>query len=61
MGEFDESLEVGIAAGLDIPTAMVVSERDEPPHQSDGKGSTRGTAIAILFGLAVMVLCYLSR
>ncbi|HLA86296.1 MAG TPA: hypothetical protein VJL29_16025 [Thermoguttaceae bacterium] len=27
--EHDESLEAGIAAGLDIPTAMVISSKEE--------------------------------
>ena len=39
MADHDESLEVGIAAGLDVPTAMVLSEQDEkPPRRSSGSG-----------------------
>lgn len=39
MADHDESLEVGIAAGLDVPTAMVLSEQDEKPRRSPGCGS----------------------
>ena len=44
MDEHDESLEVGIAAGLDVPTAMVLSERDDRPPQGlrSGGGNCRG-------------------
>jgi len=37
MDERDESLEVGIAAGLDVPTAMVLSERDDRPPKGCGQ------------------------
>jgi hypothetical protein len=32
MAKHDDSLEVGLAAGLDVPTAIVLSEDDEPPQ-----------------------------
>ena len=47
MTDHDESLEVGIAAGLDIPTAMVLSSQDESP--------TRNTGCALVFVLAILM------
>jgi hypothetical protein len=64
MAKHDESLEIGLAAGLDIPTAMVISERnddDEPPRRPTGRGCNRIVAIAVLAGIVMMVLCYLLR
>ncbi len=40
-----DDLEIGIAAGLDVPTAMVLSEDDKPPRQSG-----RGCAWVLLLG-----------
>ena len=31
MPEHDETLEIGLAAGLDVPTALAISERDDEP------------------------------
>jgi hypothetical protein len=64
MTKYDESLEIGIASGLDIPTAMVISERndnEEPRRKPSGKGCNRIVAIAVIAGIVVMVLCYLLR
>ena len=49
-----DDLEIGIAAGLDVPTAIVLSEDDKPQ-------SGRGFAWFLLLGsLVVLVLSYLS-
>jgi hypothetical protein len=64
MTKRDESLEIGMAAGLDIPTAMVISERnddEEPPRRPTGKGCGGIAAIAVIAGIAVVVLFYLLR
>ncbi len=61
MTEHDESLEVGIASGLDVPTAMVISERaeDRPPEERSGQGYNWVVFAAIVLGLAAMILCRL--
>ncbi len=48
MNEHDESLEVGLAAGMDIPSAMVLSERDGPPPRKSGCGFFFYLALAML-------------
>ena len=52
MTEHDESLEVGIASGLDVPTAMVISERaeDRPPEERSGQGYNWVVFAAIVLG-----------
>jgi len=37
MTKRDESLEIGMAAGLDIPTAMVISERNDDEEPQGGR------------------------
>ncbi len=37
MAEHDESLEVGLAAGLDAPTALALSEDDEQRRPQSGR------------------------
>ena len=39
MAEHDETLEAGLVAGVDIPTALALSEQQEPPQRPRlGKG-----------------------
>ena len=58
MNNHDDSLEVGIAAGLDIPTALVLSNQadiEQPP-----KGNSWGrfvVAVLIAGAVAVAVAC----
>jgi hypothetical protein len=53
MTEHDESLEVGIAAGLDVPSAMVLSERrNEPPRRNRNSGCCLILILAVLMGIA---------
>ncbi len=50
-----DDLETGIAAGLDVPTAIVLSEDDKPQRQSG-----RGCAWILLFGsVVILTLWYL--
>ena len=49
MSEHDESLEIGIAAGLDIPTAMVISE-EKPPRKPSGC-----LVVIVLVGLVALL------
>jgi hypothetical protein len=53
----EESMEIGIAAGLDIPTAMVISERGE--KLPTGKVCNRTMTIAIMAGLIATLLVHL--
>ncbi len=56
MAEYDETLEIGIAAGLDVPTAMVVAQRDEkPPRQPSG---CLGGLLLVVFPLVGMVFIF---
>ena len=49
-----DELEIGIAAGLDVPTALALAEDDEPPQRPR---SGRGCAWVLLLGsVAVLVL-----
>ena len=65
MSDHDESLEVGIAAGLDVATAMVISERDnpkQPPRGPDGrKPLSYAIVIALIAVAAATVVAYLLR
>lgn len=56
MAEHDESLEIGLAAGLDVPTAMVLSEVDDRPPPEPQKKSKAGYAMAIIVGLIALTL-----
>jgi hypothetical protein len=57
MAEHDESLEVGLAAGLDVPTALAISEADKPRPRPG-----RALAWLLLAGsIAVVALWWLSR
>ena len=56
MQEYDESLEVGIAAGLDVPTAMALSERDDKPPR---KGCGQTAAIVLIAAATVWGLLQL--
>jgi hypothetical protein len=49
-----DDLEIGIAAGLDVPTAIVLSEDDKPQ-------SGRGCAWVVLGSVAVSVVWWLGR
>lgn len=57
MTEHDEALELGIAAGLDVPTAMVVSRQagDRPPEKPSGKGYNWAVFVVILLTLAAVI------
>ena len=64
MSDYDDSLEIGIAAGLDVPTAMVISERNddlEPPERPTGGCGCQGIAIAAVLGLTAIILGFLLR
>jgi hypothetical protein len=56
MAEHDESLEVGLAAGLDVPTAIAISEADKPRPRSG-----RALAWLLLVGSLVIVALWLLR
>ena len=49
-----DDLEVFVASGLDIPTAIVVSEQGKPPERQSGCGVI--VAIAVVVALLLMVL-----
>jgi hypothetical protein len=52
-----DDLEIGIAAGLDVPTALAISEADKPRPRSG-----RALAWLVLFAsLVVVALWWLSR
>lgn len=56
MTENDESLEIGMTCGLDIPSAMVISEmEDKPPREPKNKSKAR-YAVAVVAVLIAMVL-----
>jgi hypothetical protein len=56
----DESLEVGIAAGLDVPTAMVISERDDEPAKQPPSAKNPKTVVGwgTLIGIALVVVLW---
>jgi hypothetical protein len=56
MTEHDDSLEVGVAAGMDIPTAMVMSAHDKLPRQTRGIGCSPFLVLAVIAGLVGMVI-----
>ena len=59
MSEHDESLEIGLAAGLDIPTAMVISEcEDEQPRKPKGCFMVVAAIVAVLAALVAAILWY---
>jgi hypothetical protein len=49
-----DDLEVGLAAGLDVPTAIVLSEDDKPK-------SGRGCAWLLLLGSVAVLVFWLLR
>jgi hypothetical protein len=57
-----DDLETGIAAGLDVPTAMVISERDdgEPSQQPTAMAKGWAVLVGILLALTATIL-YLLR
>jgi len=55
MDDFNDDLEVGIAAGLDVPTALALSD-SEPPRPKGG-----GCGWGLLIGVALVVLMTLLR
>ncbi len=61
MTDHDESLELGMAAGLDVPTSIVISERadDRPPDERSGQGYNWVVFIAVVLGLIAMILRWL--
>jgi hypothetical protein len=46
-----DELEMHIAAGTDVPTAMAAVERDEPPQQGGTVSVVIGFVVALLFVL----------
>lgn len=60
MTHHDESLELGIAAGLDFPTALVISEQpdDRPPSEPHGDGYGWPVVLVLVIGLAA-IFCWL--
>jgi fumarate reductase subunit C len=54
MEKHNELLEIGIAAGLDVPTAMVISEEGRPLKPK--KKTKAGYAVAVIVGLIALVL-----
>jgi len=54
MSDHDESLEVGLAAGMDAPTAMVISARDEKPARRRIRKS--GCSPFLIYLIAVMLV-----
>jgi hypothetical protein len=63
MRQHNESLEIGIAAGLDVPTAMVLSGRtdDQPPEGPTAKSHRRTVFAAVALVFAAMILWHLTR
>ena len=63
MAEHDESLEVGIAAGLDIPTALVLSGQADPEHPrypTAKAAGDRAVLVAVIIGVvATAIVCWL--
>jgi len=58
MSDYDETLEIGIAAGLDVPTAMAIAQQDdEPPRRPSG---CLGCLLVLLFCLGEAV-CFFCR
>ena len=58
MDEHDESLEIGIAAGFDIPTAMVIFEQTDVEQPTNEKSWNRAVVVAVIIGMVVMaVVC----
>ena len=54
--EFDDSLEVGMAAGLDVPTAMAPADRRRsPPGQPRLTRVVLGVIVILLIGLLYWV------
>lgn len=52
--DYDESLEVGLAAGLDIPTAMVASESESSEWVTENK-------LILLFTVFSAIVWFLRR
>ncbi len=61
MENHDDSLEVGIAAGLDIPTALVLSDQadDEQPRKGNSWG--RFVVAALIAGVVAVTVACLRR
>jgi len=61
MSNHDESLEIGIAAGLDVPTAMVISEQTDVEQPTNEKSWSRAVVVAVVVGMVVMAVACLIR
>ena len=63
MAEHDDSLEIGIAAGLDVPTALALSEQadDGPPRQPKEKNWNRVVVVVVIAGAVVIAVACLLR
>ena len=56
MSDHDESLEVGLAAGMDAPTAMVISARDGKPARRRIRKSGCSPFLPFLICLIIAML-----
>ena len=56
MAKHDDSLEVGLAAGLDIPTALVISVQEDEDSPRKGAGCA---LLAALLVVGFLVWCCL--
>ncbi len=61
MPEHDDSLEVNLAAGLDIPTALVLSDRTDVEQPTKEKGWGRLVAVALIAGAVAVAIVWLRR
>ncbi len=58
MDNHDDSLGVGITAGLDIPTALVLSDQADAEQPPKGNSWGQLVAVALIAGaVAVAVVC----
>ena len=57
MSEHDDSLEIGIAAGLDLPTALVISESDGDDSLTPPTGKPTGCVGMLIVILMTLAAC----
>jgi len=55
MTKFNEDLEVGLAAGLDIPTALALSAESESKPPENKKSGCLGVVILFVLGILYAV------
>ena len=61
MSDHNESLEIGIAAGLDVPTALVLSEQTDVEQPTKENSWNRVVVIAVIAGAVAVAVAYLMR